>query len=75
MHNHCQAYYFGTVVARKKGWSCQGVKYVFDAHTSNASKMLKVVLLYLWRTIVKHLGGFSSISSADLCILLGAHEL
>jgi hypothetical protein len=30
------------------------MKYVFDAHTSNASKSLKVVLLYLWRTIVKN---------------------
>jgi hypothetical protein len=29
------------------------VKYVFDAHTSKASKRLKVVLLHLWRVNVK----------------------
>jgi hypothetical protein len=32
------------VAARKKGRSCQGVKYVFDAFTSKTSKRLKVLL-------------------------------
>jgi hypothetical protein len=57
------------VAARKKGRSCQGVKYVFDAHTSKAGKRLNVVLLCLWRTLVKQLGGFPSTSSADFSFL------
>ncbi len=53
------------VAARKKGRSYQGVKYVFDAHTSKASKSLQVVLLHLWGVNVKTTGGFICISSGD----------
>ncbi len=43
--------------------------------SSKTSKRLKeVVLLYLWRTIVKQLGGFSNISSADFCIYKVARD-
>ncbi len=56
---------YGFVAARKKGRSCQGVKYVFDAHTSKASKRLKVVLLHLWRVNVKTTGGFIYFSLGD----------
>ncbi len=41
-----------------------GVKYLFDAHTSKASKRPKVVLLHLWRVNVKTTGGFICISFA-----------
>jgi hypothetical protein len=44
------------------------VKYVFDAHTSKASKRLKVVLLHLWRENAKTTGGFICISFGDFHI-------
>jgi len=37
------------------------VKYVFGAHTSKASKRLKVVLLQLWLVNVKTTPGFINI--------------
>jgi hypothetical protein len=39
--------------------------YVFDVHTSKASKILKVVLLHLWRVNVKTIGGFICIPFGD----------
>ncbi len=44
------------------------MKYVFDAHTSKASKRLKVILLDLWRINVKTIGGFICISFGDFHI-------
>ncbi len=38
--------------------------YVFDVHTSKASKILKVVL-HLWRINVKTTGGFINIPVED----------
>jgi hypothetical protein len=57
---------YGTVVAREKGRSCQGVKYVFDAHTSKASKRLKVVPLHLCRINIKTTGGLINIPVENL---------
>jgi hypothetical protein len=45
-----------------------GVRYVFDAHTSNARKILKVVLLHLRGVNVKTNGGFLCISFGDFHI-------
>jgi hypothetical protein len=44
------------------------VKYVFDAHTTKASKRLKGVLLHLWRINVKTTGGFICVSFGDFHI-------
>ncbi len=55
----------GFVAARKKDRRCQGVKYVFDIHTSKESKRLEVALLRLWRVNVKTTGGFLCISLGD----------
>jgi hypothetical protein len=43
-------------------------EYVFDAHTSKASKELKVVLLHFWRVNVKTTRGFVYISLEDFHI-------
>ncbi len=64
-HNGNMKAKYGVVAARKKGRSCQDVKYVFNAHTSKASKRLKVVLLHLWHVNVKTTGGFILISLGD----------
>ncbi len=58
---------YGTVAARQKGRSCQGVKYVFDAHTSKASKRLMVVVvpLHFWRIDIKTTGGLINIPVED----------
>jgi hypothetical protein len=56
---------YGTVAARRKVRSCQGVKYVFDAHTSKASKRLMVVPLHFWRINIKTTGGLINIPVED----------
>jgi hypothetical protein len=62
-------YFFTFFILLNEGSIQQSrVENVFDVHMSKASERLKVVLLYLWRTIVKPFGGFLSISSADFCI-------
>ncbi len=43
------------------------MKSIFNVNARKAGEQQKVVLLYLWHTIVKPLGGFSGISSADFC--------
>jgi hypothetical protein len=53
------------VPASKKGIGAARREYVFDVHTSKASKRLKVVLLHLWRINVKTTGGFINISDED----------
>jgi hypothetical protein len=55
---------FGLVAARKK-IGAERCECLFDAHTSKASKELKVVLLHLWRPNVKTTGGFIYISLGD----------
>jgi hypothetical protein len=43
-------------------------EHVFDVHTSEVSKKLKVVLLHLWRVNVKTTRGFISIPLGDFYI-------
>jgi hypothetical protein len=44
-------------------------EYVFNVHTSKASKRLKVVLLHLWRINVKTTGGLTNIPVEDFHIV------
>ncbi len=44
-------------VLKRKKIGAERCECVFDAHTSKASKELKVVLLHLWRVNVKTTGG------------------
>jgi hypothetical protein len=54
-------------VAAKKKIGAERCESVFDAHTSKASKELKVVLLHLWHVNVKTTG-FIYISLGDFHI-------
>ncbi len=52
-------------VAARKMVGAVKCEYVFDVHTSNASKRLKVILPHLWRINVKTTGGFINIPVED----------
>jgi hypothetical protein len=61
----CLRPFIDKFVAERKRIGAERCEFVFDAHTSNASKELKVVLFHLWRVNVKATGGFIYILLED----------
>ncbi len=62
------------VAARKKIGSARCEYYVFDVHSSEASKRLKMGLLHLWRINVNTTGGFVNIPVEDFTWLNSRHN-
>jgi hypothetical protein len=58
MHMYISQYYIMNLLPQGKKVGAARCEFVFDVHTSIASKRLKVVLLHLWRINVKTTGGF-----------------
>ncbi len=53
------------LLPQRKKVEAERCEYIFDVHTSKASKILKVVLLHLWRINVKTTRGFINIPLED----------